>query len=127
EVAPGKRPYHTIIPAMIFRDGKPWASYGVMGGLMQPQGHVQVACNLIDFGMDPQRALDAPRFRSDGGLALALEKGFVPDTVEGLRARGHEVSEADRGNFGGGQIILLEGEVLMGGSDPRKDGAAVGW
>jgi gamma-glutamyltranspeptidase/glutathione hydrolase len=129
-LAPGKRPYHTIIPAMILRDGQPLYSFGVMGGPMQPQGHLQVAVNLIDLDMDPQRALDAPRFRVLGGRRVTLEPGFPPDVVEALRQRGHEIVPPDLpGSYGGGQIIRIDPETgaLAGGSDPRKDGCALGY
>ncbi len=132
-LAGGKRPYHTIIPAMAFREGRLWLSFGVMGGFMQPQGHVQVAMNMVDYGMDPQVALDAPRFRVDehGGPAVAVE-GEVPLTTrQGLAAMGHDVQTdaALAGGFGGGQVIAVDPEtgVLWGGSDPRKDGCAVGF
>jgi gamma-glutamyltranspeptidase/glutathione hydrolase len=132
EVAPGKRPYHTIIPGFISRDGRPWAAFGVMGGFMQPQGHLQVGANLVDFEMSPQAALDAPRFRWLDGKRVALEQA-VPEAIKReLAGRGHEVligDSAGRVSFGGGQIIIRdpEGGVLIGGSDPRKDGAAVGY
>jgi gamma-glutamyltranspeptidase/glutathione hydrolase len=126
-LAPGKRPYHTIIPAMIFRDGVPLYSFGVMGGSMQPQGHLQVAVNLIDLEMDPQRALDAPRFRVVEGRCVSLEPGTPEGVVQELRRRGHEIAPAE--SYGGGQIIEIipETGALAGGSDPRKDGCAIGY
>jgi gamma-glutamyltranspeptidase/glutathione hydrolase len=126
-LAPGKRPYHTIIPAMIFHEGKPMYSFGVMGGFMQPQGHLQVAVNLIDLEMDPQRALDAPRFRVTGGKRVALEPGTPKSVVEELQRRGHEIAPPT--SYGGGQIIEIDPETgaLAGGSDPRKDGCAIGY
>ncbi len=132
EVAPGKRPYHTIIPGFITRDGLPWATFGVMGGFMQPQGHLQVGSNLIDFKMTPQSALDVPRFRWIDGNQIALE-ATVPDQVRiKLSHCGHEVMDRQRTQavlFGGGQVIVRDPSsgVLIGGSDSRKDGAAVGW
>jgi len=129
-VAPGKRPYHTIIPAMILRDGLPRYSFGVMGGQMQPQGHLQVAVNLIDMAMDPQRALDAPRFRVIEGKKVSLEPGFAPGVAKELRRRGHDVVAPEHPlTYGGGQIIMLDPETgaLAGGSDPRKDGCAIGY
>ena len=128
-LAPNKRPYHTIIPAMAFKNNLPWLSFGVMGGFMQPQGHVQVLLNQYDFNMDPQRALDAPRVRVFADGTLALEKTFDNDTRVALTARGHRVIDADIGEFGGGQIIALDHETgaLAAGSDPRKDGCAVGF
>jgi gamma-glutamyltranspeptidase/glutathione hydrolase len=128
-LAPNKRPYHTIIPAMAFRHDRPWLSYGVMGGFMQPQGHVQVLLNMVDFKMDPQRALDAPRVRVFANGALALEDAFAYETRVGLAERGHRIVDAERGEFGGGQVIEVDAETgaLAAGSDPRKDGSAVGY
>ena len=128
---PGKRPFHTIIPAMILRDGKPWMCYGVMGGHMQAQGHVQVALNCIDFGMNVQEALEAPRFRIMGGREVALERA-IPQTVrDELGFMGHELWPLGAHNvsYGGGQAILIDHErgVLQGGSDYRKDGCAMGY
>jgi gamma-glutamyltranspeptidase/glutathione hydrolase len=129
----GKRSYHTIIPALALRDGRLWLSFGVMGGFMQPQGHVQVLSNMLDYGMDAQSALDAPRFRVDerGGPELALESGVPTETCKVLEGMGHEVRmEPALGSwFGGGQIIAVHATtgVLEGGSDPRKDGCAVGF
>ena len=124
-----KRPYHTIIPAMVTRQGRPWLSYGVMGGFMQPQGHLQVLSNLVDFRMNPQEALDAPRFRVMHGVRVALEETFGTATVDSLRTRGHDArSEAALTMaFGGGQAILIDPDsgVLTAASEPRKDGAAV--
>lgn len=128
--APGKRPYHTIIPALLFRGEQLVLSFGVMGGFMQPQGHVQVLCNLLDFGMDVQQALDAPRFRVLEGSAVAFEAGLSHMARLGLEKRGHAVkTNAHPGTMGGGQIIRIDPEtgVLHGGSDPRKDGCAVGY
>jgi len=132
-LAGGKRPYHTIIPAMALRDGSLWLSFGVMGGFMQPQGHLQVLSNLVDHGLDPQAALDAPRFRVDdrGGPQVSIETGVPAETYEALEAMGHRVllQPAFWSGFGGGQIIAVDGAtgVLEGGSDPRKDGCAVGF
>ena len=128
---PGKRPFHTIIPAMILRNGKPWLCYGVMGGHMQAQGHVQVALNCIDFGMNIQEALEAPRCRIMGGRGVALERA-VPQTVrDELGFMGHELWPlgAQNVSYGGGQAILIDHErgVLQGGSDYRKDGCAMGY
>lgn len=128
-LAPNKRPYHTIIPAMAFKNDRPWLAFGVMGGFMQPQGHVQVLLNMSQFGMSPQRALDAPRVRVYGNGAVALEDAFDDDTRLALAKRGHTLVEAAREEFGGGQVIEIDQETgaLAGGSDPRKDGAAVGY
>ena len=127
QVAPGKRPYHTIIPAFITREGRPWASFGVMGGFMQPQGHLQVGVNLVDYGMDPQAALDAPRFRWLEGRQVALEPSFPPQMPRALAKMGHEL--VDWNSFGGGQIVVCDAQsgVYIAGSEPRKDGAAVGY
>jgi gamma-glutamyltranspeptidase/glutathione hydrolase len=129
----GKRPYHTIIPAMAMREGRLWLSFGVMGGFMQPQGHLQVMANMVDYGMDPQAALDAPRFRVDekGSRRVFVESAVPVATRKKLSAAGHEISVEPTFSpgFGGGQIIAIDPEtqVLWGGSDPRKDGCAVGY
>ena len=127
QVAPGKRPFHTLIPAMVLKDGAPWLSFGVMGGDMQAQGHAQVLSNLIDFGMNIQEAGEAPRFR-DSGNGLALESPFSPEARAGLTQRGHKLINSE-GAWGGFQGILIDPKtrVLMAGSDPRKDGMAAGW
>jgi gamma-glutamyltranspeptidase/glutathione hydrolase len=133
-LAPRKRPYHTIIPAMATResDGSLFASFGVMGGFMQPQGHVQVFSAMIDSGLDPQAALDLPRFCIDDGTAggaVALEEGISDAVIADLAARGHQVQKVagwERALFGRGQIIVRNPTdgVLIGGSDPRADGYA---
>ncbi len=135
-LAPGKRPYHTIIPGLITRaDGSLWGPFGVMGGFMQPQGHVQVASALFDDGLDPQSALDRLRFCIEPTLAggvVSLEAGLPDALVHGLARLGHpivpDIAGDARGLFGRGQIIerRLDG-VLCGGSDPRADGLALGW
>jgi gamma-glutamyltranspeptidase/glutathione hydrolase len=127
-LGPGKRPFHTIIPAMILRDKKPWAVLGVVGGSMQAQGHLQVICNLVDFGMNPQAALDAPRFRILDDGSLSLEEGVAEATRSELGRMGHKIkTEQTEEGFGGGQVILVSDEALYGGSDPRKDGCAFGY
>jgi gamma-glutamyltranspeptidase / glutathione hydrolase len=126
-LAPGRRPFHTLIPAMVLKDGAPWISFGVMGGDMQAQGHAQVIANLIDFGMNIQQAGEAPRFRhTENGLAL--ESPFTADARSGLTARGHKLIPGT-GVWGGFQGIMIDPKtrVLMAGSDPRKDGMAAGW
>lgn len=138
---PGKRPFHTIIPAFVTRDGRPLFSFGVMGGAMQPQGHVQILVNRLDFGMDVQAAGDALRWRHvgsstptgermrDGGLVL-LESGFSQSTFDGLRSKGHRVEFRPYGSgFGGYQGIWIDPETgaLRGGSESRKDGCALGY
>lgn len=130
EVAPGKRPYHTIIPGFITREGQAWSSFGVMGGFMQPQGHLQVGLNLVRERMDPQTALDAPRFNWLEGRRLALESAAGADVRQELQRRGHELLPPDVAvYYGGGQAIVRDPAtgVLFGGSEPRNDGAAVGW
>jgi gamma-glutamyltranspeptidase/glutathione hydrolase len=132
---PGKRPYHTIIPAMVTRGEELWASYGVMGGFMQPQGHVQVLVNLVDRAMSPQEALDAHRFcLMDGAPAgrVAVEADAGEELIARLRSRGHDVepiSGLERLVFGAGQIIRRDAAtgLLSAGSEPRRDGCAVGW
>jgi len=130
----GKRPYQTIIPALATRDGELWLSFGVMGGHQQPQGHLQVISNMVDFEMEPQRALDALRFRVDvaGDGAVELETGVPAELVAELERRGHTIRVIDgyeRSLFGGGQVISRDAKTgaLVGGSEPRIDGAAVGW
>jgi gamma-glutamyltranspeptidase/glutathione hydrolase len=130
QIAPGKRPFHTLIPAMVMKDGVPWVSFGVMGGDMQAQGHAQVLANLIDFGMNIQDAGEAPRFRHSGaGVGtVALESAFTADARAGLTSRGHPLVNGHDA-FGGFQGIMIDPKthVLMAGSDPRKDGMAAGW
>ena len=133
-LAPNKRPYHTIIPAMATVDGELYLCYGVMGGLMQPQGHMQVISNMVDFDMDPQPALNALRFLVTED-SVALEEGIPAEVVGDLERRGHRVGIARGyqqlilGGFGGAQLIQRDREtgVLRGASEPRKDGCAVGW
>ncbi|MBP6819985.1 MAG: gamma-glutamyltransferase [Acidobacteria bacterium] len=123
----GKRPFHTLIPGMVFRDGKPWLTFGLMGGDMQAQGHAQVLLNLIDFGMDVQQAGEQARFRHfESGLAL--ESAIGSDVRKLLEAKGHKLTIAP-GMFGGYQAIVIDPKTgaLFGGSDPRKDGCAIGW
>lgn len=138
---PGKRPFHTIIPAFATRDGKPWMSFGLMGGGMQPQGHVQVLVNMVDFGMNVQEAGDAARFLHDGGASpdggdptsygtLLLEPGVPAATVEALKALGHNIKINDSGvAFGGYQAIQRNAEtgVYAGATEMRKDGTVTAW
>ena len=136
---PGKRPFHTIIPAFITKDGQPWASFGLMGGAVQPQGHAQIVVNLVDFGMNLQEAGDAPRMRHRGssqptgskmtnGGTLFLESGFEPGTLRELRKKGHRIGFGV-GMFGGYQAIGvdLKTKVYSGASESRKDGQAAGY
>jgi gamma-glutamyltranspeptidase / glutathione hydrolase len=123
---PGKRPYHTIIPAMLARDGRLAGVLGVVGGFMQPQGQVQVLRALLDRGLGPQAALDAPRLRIEGGLRVDLEDGFDAGAAEALRARGHDVGRLESGSAGGAQLVLVrEDGGFAGASERRKDGRAV--
>jgi gamma-glutamyltranspeptidase/glutathione hydrolase len=129
-IAPHKRPYQTIIPCLVTRGDRLFLSFGVMGGFMQPQGHVQVLSNIVDHGMDPQRALDAPRFNYDieEGNQFLLEETFGPATYAALAQRGHALELRPQSPvFGGGQVIMVDpvSGALMAGSDPRKDGGAV--
>ena len=136
---PGKRPFHTIIPAFITKDGKPWMSFGLMGGAVQPQGHAQIVVNIVDFGMNLQEAGDAPRMRHRGssqptgsvmrnGGTLNLESGFDAKTVRELRKKGHRIS-GGVGIYGGYQAIGVDlvNRVYTGASESRKDGQAAGY
>jgi gamma-glutamyltranspeptidase / glutathione hydrolase len=131
-VGPGKRPFHTIIPAFLTQDGAPVMSFGIMGGDMQPQAHLQTLVRMLDYRQNPQAACDAPRWRWQGGLVNA-EDGFNPATVDGLRALGHRVQPfADSyQDYGAGQFIWRLGDPKVEGyaaaSDPRRDGQAAGW
>ncbi len=127
EIGPGKRPLHTIIPAMLKRDGKVIMSFGVMGGQYQAVGHARFVTNMIDYGMDIQQALDCPRCFPEDGLAQ-LERGFPASTRDGLARLGHQVVKPVS-PLGGGQAIHIDEQngVLIGGSDPRKDGCALGY
>jgi gamma-glutamyltranspeptidase / glutathione hydrolase len=124
-VGPGKRPYHTIIPGFLSKDGAPVMSFGVMGGTMQPQGHVQVLVRIADHGQNPQAACDGPRFRWVQGNQVSCEKGFPPSTLDELRRRGHDLVAVDDYNqFGSCQAIWRLGDGYFAASDPRRDGQA---
>ncbi|MGA8050801.1 MAG: gamma-glutamyltransferase family protein [Burkholderiales bacterium] len=127
-VGPAKRPYQTIIPGFVSRDGKPVMSFGVMGGTMQPQGHTQVMVRIADYGQNPQAASDGPRFRWVQGMDVSVEGGYPAATLEELRRRGHSIVTIDDYNqFGCAQMIWkLEGGYFAA-SDPRRDGQAVGF
>lgn len=127
QVGPSKRPLHTIIPAMLMKDGKPWVAFGVMGGDNQGQAHAQVVMNLVDFGMNVRDAGDAARVRHLG-TSLSVESGIGPEVRKSLEERGHRLSDG-RGMMGGYQAVMIDPEtgLLMGGSDLRKDGLAIGW
>jgi len=131
-IEPGKRPLHTIIPAMVFKDNKLFMSFGVMGGAIQPQGHVQVLVNLIDLGMGLQQAIDSPRYRYVNGRSVLLEDEIPANVIDRLMAMGHVRASppgALRSSMGGGQAIMIDpvSKTLMGASDPRKDGLAIGY
>ena len=127
-VEPRKRPYHTIIPSFITKDKKAVGPFGVMGAFMQPQGHVQVAMNLIDFKLNPQEALDAHRWMWEEGKRVYIEPDFPNYIAKELEARGHEIqSLIRRGVFGRGQIIIKEGDALIGGTEKRADSTVAAW
>ncbi len=126
---PGKRSFHTIIPGFLTRDGQPMGPFGVMGGHMQPQGHVQMIVNTVDYGMDPQASLDAPRWSWWKDRYTKYEPAVAPSILEALRERGHEVEVDPAVDWAGrGQIIWrLPSGVYVAGSDGRADGQAVGY
>jgi gamma-glutamyltranspeptidase/glutathione hydrolase len=131
-VGPNKRPFHTLIPGFVTTTGasgrqEPWLAFGVMGGAIQAQGHAQFLVNLLEFGMDLQQSMDAPRFRHTSGLEVALEAPF-PDSVRAaLEKLGHHVTRLLPGNAGGSQAVMRLTKGWAAGSDPRKDGHAAGW
>ena len=133
QVAPGKKPFHTIIPAFLMKDGAPQMSFGVMGGNMQPQGHLQTLVRMLDRGQQPQAACDAPRWRFNEGLSINVEAHMPTETIEGLRGLGHQIGDIHDSyqDFGAGQFIWRLGDPATEGyvaaSDPRRDGAAVGF
>ncbi len=126
---PGKKTYHTIIPGFITKEDKPIGPFGVMGGFMQPQGHVQVVMNMLDFGLNPQSALDAPRWQWMEGKKIKVEQNFPKHIAEALERKGHVIEGAlDSGGFGRGQIIWrTDNGVLMGATEPRTDGTVAAW
>ncbi|MBE2234480.1 MAG: gamma-glutamyltransferase family protein [Anaerolinea sp.] len=132
-LAPGKRPFHTIIPAFLTQGGQPVMSFGVMGANMQPQGHMQTLVRMLDFGQNPQAACDAPRWRYNAGLEINVESSMNPALVQGLANKGHQMAVIDDPyqDFGAGQFIWRAGEPSVEGyvaaSDPRRDGQAVGF
>ena len=126
---PGKRPFHTIIPSMVFKEGKLLMSFGVMGGAIQPQGHVQVLTNLIDMGMNLQQAIEAPRYRYLSGRRVLFEDAMTEPVIKSLMEKGHLRTSQPSASMGGGQAIMIDPSTgaLMGASDPRKDGMALGY
>ena len=132
DYAPGKRPFHTIIPAFVTKDGEPWLSFGLMGGAMQPQGHMQVFSRIVDYGQNPQAAIDGPRWRvHELDKTIWVEEHMPADTANGLESKGHKVTrtKAPSFDFGSSQIIWRypEGGAYLGASESRRDGAAVGF
>jgi gamma-glutamyltranspeptidase / glutathione hydrolase len=128
-IAPHKRTRHTILPAMLMHQGKPLIAFGCVGGDVQPQGQVQFICNVVDFGLNLQDALDAPRWRYEGsGASIELEAGIPRDTWQSLAKRGHSITGSG-GFFGGGQALLIhpDYQTFQGGSDSRRDGCAIGY
>jgi len=138
-VGPKKRPFHTIIPAFVTRTTRnsgvlrdaageePYMAFGVMGAAMQPQGHVQVLLNMLLFGRDPQQAVDAGRFRHMAGVQVLVEPPVGENVRAALRALGHDVGTEGTGSFGGAQIVVKLPKGWAAGSDPRKDGLAIGY
>ena len=126
-IAPGKRPLHTLVPAMVTKGGQPLMAFGVMGAHFQPMGHVYIMTNMFHYGMDPQAAIDAPRVFFDGNRVL-VEEAVPPDVVAGLKELGHDVGTRTM-PWGGAQIVMMDRKrgVLTGASDPRKDGMALGY
>ena len=128
-LAPGKKPYHTIIPGFLMKDGEPVGPFGVMGAFMQPQGQVQVVNNLVDFGLNPQEALDAPRWQWTGGKTVEVEASFDQTMVENLKQRGHDIKVMEEfTSFGRGQIIVRQPDgVYAAATEPRADGVVAAW
>jgi gamma-glutamyltranspeptidase/glutathione hydrolase len=129
QVGPRKRPFHTIIPGFLARNGKPLMSFGVMGGSMQAQGHTQVILRMVDYHQNPQAAADAPRWRVDNGLAVNMEPTVAAETMAELRARGHALQQAGwwSTDFGRAQLIYKMEDGYLGASERRTDGQAVGY
>ena len=124
-LAGNKRPYHTIIPGFLTRGGKPYGAFGVMGGFMQPQGHVQTLLQLLAYGRNPQSALDAPRFMWTGDKKIEMEADFEPAIIESMKERGHDVHIPEHDlDMGRGQYLLYDEErkIYMGGTEKRCDG-----
>ena len=128
-LAGGKRPYHTIIPGFLLKNGQAVGPFGVMGAFMQPQGHVQILVNAIDYHMNPQQCLDAPRVQWTGGMHIQLEPGVSPQIAQELRRRGHEIEVIpDPIDMGRGQILWrMENGLYCAGTEPRCDGTVAAW
>ena len=128
-VGGGKRPFHTIIPGFVTRDGQPYCSFGVMGGPIQPQAHLQTLVRLIDYGSNPQAVLDAPRWKVSAGVSLDMESNAAPDLRDRLAALGHQFASVPDSymDFGAGQFIVRSDAGYIAGSDPRRDGQAAGY
>ena len=128
-VGGGKRPFHTIIPGFVTRDGQPYCSFGVMGGPIQPQAHLQTLVRLIDYGSNPQAVLDAPRWKVSAGVSLDMESNAAPELRDGLAALGHQFASVPDSymDFGAGQFIVRSEAGYIAGSDPRRDGQAAGY
>jgi gamma-glutamyltranspeptidase/glutathione hydrolase len=128
-VAPGKRPFHTIIPGFLSKDGQPTMSFGVMGGNMQPQGHVQTLVRMLSHGQQPQAACDAPRWKFNVGVSVDIEAAMPQATLDELAARGHKIERISDSymDFGAGQFIWKLEDGYVAASDPRRDGQAVGY
>jgi gamma-glutamyltranspeptidase/glutathione hydrolase len=128
-VAPGKRPFHTIIPGFLMKDGRPQMSFGVMGGNMQPQGHLQTLVRMLKYNQQPQAACDAPRWKVNRGLSVDMETSMPQATVDALAVRGHHVENIVDSymDFGSGQFIWKLENGYVAASDSRRDGQAVGF
>lgn len=126
---PGKKCYHTIIPGFLTENGRPIGPFGVMGGYMRPQGHLQVVMNLLDFHLNPQMCLDAPRWQWKEGLLFKVEPGFDPEWVEAMRRRGHQIEAAkNRFSFGRAEMIVrMENGIYVGATESRTDGCCAGY
>ncbi len=126
---PGKRPYHTIIPGFLSQGGRPIGPFGVMGGFVQPQGHLQMVMNVVDFNLNPQASLDAPRWQWTEGKTVEVEPGFPEEIARQLESRGHVIKRvADNLHMGRGQLIWRdEAGVFCGGTEPRTDGVVAAW
>jgi gamma-glutamyltranspeptidase/glutathione hydrolase len=126
-IAPGKRPYNSNIPAFVNRAGRPVMAFGLMGGVMQPQGHVQLMLRVLDEGLNPQAAVDAPRWRIESGLGVAFEPEFPEPVSRALILRGNQLVDASVGGFGAAQVVLRAADGYLAAADPRRDSQAAGF